>query len=421
MGNTVLFFGAGAEYSFGLPTGPKFTKNSLLTKNEKLYDALEHFYATRTALQDDISFAGKYHKIFMFQSNGYTYRKLIKKTVSSFTLSEQASNLCKRLFALAREAAEKEESGIEDEAVCKAFYEEARLAFADLVAVQPSDTYKELLDHLTYYGIIEKDFSTINQPSKVGVDRFWRLLNYFWSAFFCIVSPVLKACGYDDYENYDEILSHLNEVLRFLDSNAFLKKMQTYAPQSYYQQINTAIQNAKEQYSIITTNYTRLCELTGIHQVAYLAGRINQFEYPHLLEVKDIDSVHQIEEHDFVFPYLLTQAHIKPIICERQLREYQHALQQLDACDHIIMIGYSLCEEDNHIVSLLRSYIKDRHVTLSYMNYGAGQQLHKENLLKRLRLTDIDVSIQVYNYTESNFYETFYHICQSQQKTLAVG
>lgn len=47
-GKIAFFFGAGAEYGMGFPTGSEYTERTMLHKNMELYDALEKFYKART-------------------------------------------------------------------------------------------------------------------------------------------------------------------------------------------------------------------------------------------------------------------------------------------------------------------------------------------------------------------------------------
>ena len=40
----LVLFGAGAEYGYKLPSGAKYTKDTILTKNTTLYEHLEKYY-----------------------------------------------------------------------------------------------------------------------------------------------------------------------------------------------------------------------------------------------------------------------------------------------------------------------------------------------------------------------------------------
>lgn len=44
----LVLFGAGAEYGYKLPSGAKYTKDTILTKNTTLYEHLEKYYKNRT-------------------------------------------------------------------------------------------------------------------------------------------------------------------------------------------------------------------------------------------------------------------------------------------------------------------------------------------------------------------------------------
>jgi NADH dehydrogenase/NADH:ubiquinone oxidoreductase subunit G len=118
--------------------------------------------------------------------------------------------------------------------------------------------------------------------------------------------------------------------------------------------------------------------LSGITECTYLAGKLSQFEYPHLLFVEDFaDKKAIIPNNDFVFPFLMTQAPVKPIITPVQIREYVKALRQLESADVLFVLGYSLCENDNHINAMLREFlIKGKKIV-----YFAYDQENKKDIV----------------------------------------
>ncbi|NLY82248.1 MAG: hypothetical protein GX078_05685, partial [Clostridiales bacterium] len=54
-----------------------------------------------------------------------------------------------------------------------------------------ANDYQNLIKEFSYYCTVEKDFATIINPNKFGIKRFSRLINYFWSAYFSILIPIL--------------------------------------------------------------------------------------------------------------------------------------------------------------------------------------------------------------------------------------
>jgi hypothetical protein len=135
--------------------------------------------------------------------------------------------------------------------------------------------------------------------------------------------------------------------------------------------------------------------LSGIPECIYLAGKLSQFEWPHLLSVQDLANEETaISKSDFVFPFLMTQAPVKPIIAPVQIREYSKALQQLESADILFILGYSLCENDNHINAILRDFLlKSQDKKIIYFEYTdkvveVEDSAIKRRLREQLKLTD---------------------------------
>ncbi|RQD75867.1 MAG: hypothetical protein D5R97_05390 [Candidatus Syntrophonatronum acetioxidans] len=284
--------------------------------------------------------------------------------------------------------------------------------------------------NLKYYGVVEKDFSTIINPSKAGIVKFWRLINYFWSAYFSILIPMLKLSR--KFENltenekqmYEYLLSlnnegklHLVEVLQDLITEDYLRESREKArdknkendetSESYY----TSLKEEKIPIDFaLTTNYTPFVKMLNLKDDAYcyLAGSVFQFEYPYEMRTINVcDNKNELKTDDLVFPYIMTQAPVKPIVESHQIIEYWKALSYLDSCDLLIILGYSLCENDNHINSLLREYITKPNKKLLLCKYtepinslnDKGMEEYEENsknsIYEKLRVTDNDVSNKV--------------------------
>ncbi|MEG0276763.1 MAG: hypothetical protein RR630_07030, partial [Coprobacillus sp.] len=54
------------------------------------------------------------------------------------------------------------------------------------------------------------------------------------------------------------------------------------------------------------------------------------------------------------FPFLLAQSMIKPIIHPYQIKEYHKAIESLENANFLVILGYGLNEDDNHVNALLK-------------------------------------------------------------------
>ena len=64
MGKFTVLFGAGAEECFHLPSGSDYTKETILTKKENLYEALREFYNKR----ETENYSQKYKAEYLFRN-----------------------------------------------------------------------------------------------------------------------------------------------------------------------------------------------------------------------------------------------------------------------------------------------------------------------------------------------------------------
>lgn len=274
-----------------------------------------------------------------------------------------------------KQVAESSHYDEEDESAKRAFYKQVEkvqdYVFIDfdkpndnnkrprqLPEVKASNKFSSLMHKFSYYGSIEKDFSTIINPQEAGIRRFWRLINYFWSAFFSILLPVLDLSKkYDDTQEYIKnkyryILNHLQEVIGDIYSDGYKEAIGETYEKSYYRKLNEAFPKS----IAITTNYTPFLDFSDFAQKIYLAGKLSQFEIPEELRVVEFKQKQDIA-NKLIFPFLSTQAPVKPIIDRVQMQEYSDFMGTLDRSHILVIVGYGINEEDNHINALLRDFL----------------------------------------------------------------
>lgn len=353
--NISFFFGAGAEADFELPLGARFTKETILRKRTTMYKELESFYANRMVP----GYIEEYKKEFLFTKSSNAFFEIIYRAVKLCRKEQNKTEIdsyTKDFFqylSLSTRPTDETKSKFKKNVVEKMY----SYIIQDLDIAHPEERYKykSLLDRMTYYGSIEKDFSTIIDPQEAGVKQFWRFVNYIWSAFFSITLPLLDKSEvfkskpyYSDYgkNKYRAVLNNLYDVISFLYSNEYLSECSSVG---YYSKINDNFSD--RIYNAITTNYTPFVK-NIFPNAAYVAGELSAFEYPHRLEVKDITKS-RLGKKDFVFPFLLTQAPVKPIIEPKQIFQYAKMDKILKKTKILVVLGYNINSNDNHINSYL--------------------------------------------------------------------
>lgn len=394
MSQITFFFGAGAECVYNMPLGAQYTLDTILSKRSKMYNALDIFYESRT----NEKYAGKYRKEFMFQSNSNSFYEIVCRALEQCKdLNDNDKEICEMLEIYEKYYKDKElkdklsefTDSVYNYTLIDVDNEEDKTKRPLSCSVK-ADKYINLIKHFSYYGSIEKDFSSIINPINCGLYRFWRLMNYFWSAYFSIVLPVLQLDDkfYDEIKDdkYNKILNKLQFVTEKIFSNDFFEthKNKTETNENYYYILKNHFSNS----FAITSNYTPFVEnYWGKDNCSYLAGSLRLFEIPEQLSVVDAKD---IQKNDFVFPFLATQAPVKPIIDIKQIEEYHKAIEELNKSDYLVVIGYGINENDNHINAILRNFIvKDNDKKIIYFEYSKADidrvKIHS-NVCQRLKL-----------------------------------
>lgn len=381
-----FFFGAGAEQIFDLPSGAEYTERTMLRKRKNMYEALRDFYKNRTTnyIKDG------YQAEFLFTQASHTFWEIINMAANEALQMTDCDHKTKNYIRLMSQYNKYKEMKPQDDitvAHMKKYKDDLDIVRKEIysaVVEGKESEYNSIKKCLAYYGAVEKDFATILAPNRAGEFRFWRLINYFWSAFFAIFLPLcdnVQPSWYplgdrDTKEKYKSVLKN------FPTSIIEVWKHYNYAEidnkeGNYY----SVICKEYPESSVLTTNYTPFVAHYFDKRNVYLSGRVSEFEYPTKNLVKDIvrEGIEEDEDICFVFPFLMTQAPIKPIITPKQIEEYYTAIQILAKTDVLVIIGYSLGEADNHINAILRDYMIKGTKRLIYCDYVASGTIDSDD------------------------------------------
>ena len=401
-----FFFGAGTEAVFGMPLGAQYTLDTILSKRSQMMAALKDFYSNRTN-----AYSSNHVVRHLFTDDSHTFREIVHRAARTLWDCESSMDSdSKRIVELSK-------YDPKDTAAAKTFFEEVKKVFEYVVIDidKPCDTskrpqqikkdgspYSILMDKFSYYGSVEKDFSTIINPKEAGTHRFWRLINYFWSAYFSIIIPVLElSLKYTNNEEYKKnkyayILSHLDEIVKYIYSNEFRIEINKKYQSSYYGKLKQAFPNS----NAVTTNYTPFLEFAEFTETLFLAGKLSQFEIPEELRVIEIGGNEDIA-NKFIFPYMSTQAPLKPIVDCAQLKEYSKFINTLGNTDVLVIIGYNINENDNHINALLRDFLIQKptnHIVFSQYVENENDFIREKTIgdvAQKLRITLDTVKNQI--------------------------
>ena len=246
---------------------------------------------------------------------------------------------------------------------------------------------------ISYMGLLDECFEALIAPRAFGKHKFWYVINAYTRAYLSIVSGILNTDGRSEIRkyNYDKILESPDEVMKLIR-----KKVDNEPPNSrgYYEKIrNFLLKKSNISINLITTNYTPYSEIkSSIHpkQIAYINGKLGWFESSYTMRAYDVekeDDWQKMQSEDLYFPYLFVQSSTKPIVEGKLVNEFKKACDFISKTNRLIIVGYKLNCDDDHVNGLIRSAIEKGTETyyLSYID-SEGKYLSEEDVYKRLHL-----------------------------------
>lgn len=381
--NVAFLFGAGVENggNFGLPLGNEFMQCAFFDHLSSKMEAIGKYFSGNY-------FGDKYKYI----KSSFSIEKVIfKNLLSYYFINEYEDDFDKKYSKVIRAVFSEYEIGalgLDEKLLDDKDSDIKDFISWDVLKKEIDDFFKTgkntvndlLLNRLlklnTNYsyigGALDPEFHTIVNPKKYGPKKFSWVFNYYWSCYFSILDGVLKFFKVDNplLEKYfDEmgrlrysyVLDNIKTVTNELYSAEF-----NLPNGSYYKHIKDRINDKRfngigyECNGIITTNYFRFCEKifteNGSEKVAYVNGQLKWFEFPELLEVHDLCD-DEIPDNKLFFPFIFGQSMVKPIVHPLQTYEYNRADSILDKANILVILGFNLTDDDNHLNALLHKFL----------------------------------------------------------------
>lgn len=398
MKKVAFFFGAGAEgeHNFGISTGCHYLQSSLYASETlKGFDeALSSFFENKkffdgkfTYRKDTLDVSTFILKNFVIQkaTSDCNYFSKHQETITTLLSNEEIRQVCEMLgIADPPKHISKKPPDESVESIKKEFKDiliGKKEKYSDTTPDLLKETFQKKEDDKIYFdlnigiaGRLDSYFHTIINPCKYGVIRFSKIFNYYWACYFTILRDVLSFLSNNKQEKFDKYLTNdadntdkrelkyrdvlhnikeLTEALYNLDINAVMPE------NSYYRIIRLMLEKYKNEIvceGVITTNYYRFCEIVSSNTI-YLNGQLKFFEYPELLEVVDITKQKE-HENKLLFPFIFGQSLVKPIVNAIQTEEFHKLNELLNNTDILVIMGFNINEDDNHINTFLHDYVK---------------------------------------------------------------
>ena len=371
MGKSCLLVGAGAEVGLGLPSGPKFLLDTYFTKKPTMYEALREFYESKCTLPKGIP---SYRAEYLFTPKTETFHSFVKNLIE----------INPRYVSSLLGALEMDETPTDKQYTTlfkKLIYEDSNEPNTRRDIAEAAGNIES-----SFYGSLESLYATLIHPDE-HKNKFWRLLNYYWAAYFSILLPILSKnpsllLGVD--ADYKSILANLGVITQRIWDDSFVER---FVDESTYHAVF-----GNKFDNVLTTNYTPYSRAflkrrdKRCDDVLYLAGSLVEFESASVLEHQRCDKTDPCDL-GCPFPYLMTRSPVKPIIDARQLRTYSKAIDALDKSSLLVVLGYSFCDDDAHIAALVRSYLSNEEKQMVFLGYDdVSVEQHVEALQRVLRV-----------------------------------
>lgn len=418
--NVAFFFGAGAECDFGLPNGLEYLQNTIFLNKVDNNPIVDNFSNTDLKLEN-----------YLLSSDDSIYKHILGKVCFHYLqkINNPEADIEKRCLLFLKEE-DKRELGYktdnsldEDKLEKDAILTEFRNKVKDYKDKNDENFWShkflkkicsESLKDVNYAGILDKYFYTINNPVKYGPGKFSKLVNYYWACYFCIVQKIVENFDKKDelnkYKNsaeidYGKIVNNLPDFTKKLyglnQESSKLKNSQI--ENSYYYLINQKLENQKYvNQGILTTNYFNFVEQIEVKKngkYAYLNGRLDYFEIPQLLEVRNLQK-DNVPSDKLFFPFIFGQSFVKPIVHQKQIEEFAKIPAILENADCLVILGFAINEDDNHVNSYLHDYASQKNKKIIFVSTEEGNEV-LESVKTRLRLENSD-NIKIVNVKKNN-------------------
>lgn len=358
MGNSITFlFGAGAEGKgqFEMPSGADFKKDLIVPKGVKSFSE---------AVLSKTDYRINDQTLLSWNSTSVLYQAIIE---SDSNEEDVINNLFKneKDKRIAREYLLYKKSSLSDSKndPARDFLELYKSKFYDRLKINDSieEYLRFFLDIAGVYSYFDSLFNYLRKPEcyKKEVTRVMKL---YYAAFLSLYRRLIDESGLVEYNNIFEGKESNRETIRIsIDEmqNAIIEKNASDNKETYYnavkQLVNKTKRNSDLKVRIVTTNYTEFSErITGIcsENIAYMHGKLGLFESLYSKRIAYLDEFKDNKEP--IFPYLLVQSGVKPIINRRQIQEVNKGNCFLYDADELIIIGYGLNSDDEHIINVIR-------------------------------------------------------------------
>ncbi len=252
------------------------------------------------------------------------------------------------------------------------------------------ELYDIFLKNAGIYSYVDSLFNFLRFPYDYPNESA-RVMKLYYSAYLAIIKNIVPKDEFerfiqgDKIEDIDKNRIEWENIVQCNINNKLDEIDKSKEKHNLYYEI---IRKSKEYIEpfVMTTNYTpfveKIIELDANH-LSYVHGKLNLFEE---IDQKEVKQLLDFNKEDIIFPFIFIQSGIKPIVSYEQLSEYSKCINWIDDSQlkYIVILGYGINSDDEHIMNLLKSAAKKGKVIIDFIYKLEEKKNDCEKIKERL-------------------------------------
>ena len=377
-----FLFGAGCEDGgqLNLPAGDGFKRDTILAK-----DAVEFFLKLNKPTNSVKIRRGCF---LTANSSNVLYQTIKEQGVKTFSFDTKSLLTVKQYLAAKDEGKDlfgKVLSQTDKDAIKESFRDLYRTQFYDeIVNGKPtlSGNAVIFLKKACFNETVDSLFNYLRKPEKYPVE-IGRVIKLYYSAFLSVVRSIIEDAEYDSFLNTSMEIGDARKSLESLLKKNMTRISAEKANETnlYYNLIHSFIDQSDSEVSVVTANYTEFAQtMIGLSsdKIAYVHGKLDLFED---VLSKKVDSILGFADDEVIFPHIFVQSGIKPIVSSNQISELYKAKESLLKSDVLVILGYGVNSDDEHLSNLLRERLR-KGQKIDYFLHGKDNSTTEKQRIK---------------------------------------
>lgn len=238
---------------------------------------------------------------------------------------------------------------------------------------EPQEIKEFFLSKAVFFDTLDEKFNSLRNIQYNTNAK--KVINAYATVFILMMKTLYDLDGSFSW-TYEDLFDKLSK-----DSEVFQCGK---SKKTYY----SIVKESGLDCNIVTTNYTDLAEKRTRKDVTYLHGNLKWFEDLQHLTIYDISNEDEkqkaLENKEHLIPFILIPSGVKPLICQKQIKQFSTFIDNLEDSDELCVIGYRFNSEDNHVNSIIADWLrKDKKHHMIYFDYRKKQEKQPKEETKK--------------------------------------